>query len=861
MKARPPRWADRFLEWYCNPALLEEIQGDAHELYFRQVKEDNRRADFRFIWNVLRFFRWKNIKKSDSSYSSQYTYMFKSYLLTALRSAVRNRATSLINILGLSLGVGVAVTVFLFMDFMLHLDGFHIYGDRIYQVTSHVQHDRQTDLWGDSPFLLGPALKADQPSIESVVRIEMGGAAVRRNDVVFNEAVWFVDPDFLNIFSFPIASGNPSALNHKASVVLTVPVAEKYFGTANAVGQTLSIKFSNGSKEEFTVGAVIQRPENSGMYPTVLLTMEKFEDLRFKKDYDWSDLTAATFVLFKPGHSYSELTPVMPKYKTLQNNSSPEWRIEDYEFIPLQKLSQGSYQIKNAISFGSHPAGLWALCSIAVMLLLLACFNYMNVAVATVATRLKEIGIRKVIGGRKKEIIQQFLTENFLLCFFSLALGGLISYLLFLPGFNSLYPFTVPFSFHSGNTTFLVFAGLLIFIGLVSGAYPSLYVASFQPISILRGREKFGQRGIFSRILLTLQFILAFTAIVGSFVFIDNSLYQKNKDWGYNHSQNIVVPVANKEQFLALRDKAAGFKNIERVAGSVNHIGQDNPSVSFDHLQERFQTIAYLVGFDYAETMNLRLKAGRSFDKNIQSDYGESVLVNESFIKKMGWKEPLNQSFEYDSVKRYVIGVVSDFHYNGFYEPIGPVLFAIGKEDNFRYLSIKVAMGSLAETETSLKKAWKEVAPDDPYVGILQDQVFENFQRDNNANIKLLAFISTMAILLACLGLFGLVSYNITRRLKEFSIRKVFGANLLQIFRLMNRDYVWVLLTSFLIGAPTGFLMINNLIQHIYPDPQAARALPFIAAIGLMIATVVVTIGSQLKRVAKENPGNTLKSE
>src|SRR5258706_231875 len=194
-----------------------------------------------------------------------------------------------------------------------------------------------------------------------------------------------------------------------------------------------------------------------------------------------------------------------------------------------------------------HPCGVWSLGAIAVMVLVLACFNYMNVSVATVATRLKEIGIRKVIGSRKKEIIQQFLTENFVLCFFALVLGGLISYLLFLPGFNTLYPFTVPFSFHSGNTTFLVFAGLLIFVGLVSGAYPSLYVSSFQPIRILRGREKFGQRGLFSRILLAGQFILAFTTIVGSFFLIAHSLYPKYKDWGYDHSQNIVVPVRSKE--------------------------------------------------------------------------------------------------------------------------------------------------------------------------------------------------------------------------------------------------------------------------------------------------------------------------
>lgn len=849
------------MQWYCRPDLLEEIQGDAHELFYRTAKENKKKAKLHFVWNVFRFFRLKNIRRPHSMYSPQYTVMFKSYLLTGMRSALRHRTTAIINILGLSLGVGVTIAVFIFAEYFWNLNLFHINHDRIYQVISHVKGSGELQKWGDSPFLLGPALKADHPAVETMVRVEMSGGAVRHNEIVLNESIWFVDADFLRVFSFPILKGNAEALKTKESIVLTKPVAEKYFGTSDPLGQALSVKFNNGIKQEFVVGGVIDVTDNSGMSPSVLLSMEKFEDLKFKDSYNWTDLTDATFLLLKAGHSSTEVAQTMEKYRALQNASSPEWLVEGFEFIPLTILSQRSNEIVSAIAFGAHPSGIWSLFIIAILLLLLACFNYMNVSVATVATRLKEIGIRKVVGGNRKEIIQQFLTENFLMCIFSLVVGGLLAYLLFLPGFNSLYPFTISLATISKGKLVTFLIGLLVLIGLISGAYPALYVSSFMPIRILRGREKFGQRGLFSRVLLTLQFVIAFMTIVASFVFIDNSLYLKNKDWGYDHQRNMVVPVANKEQFLKLRDKIVHKKEIEQLAGSVSHVGVQNPRISFDYHEQRFPTVAYKVGFEYLETMNFRLKEGRFFTKEIQSDFSESVIVTESFVEKMNWKEPLKESFEYDSVKRYVIGVVYDFHYNGFYNPVSPVMFTIANEDDFRFLALRTTQGKVEDTEAYLKQSWKEIAPDDPYEGFLQDTVFEDFHRDNNANITLLSFISSSAIILACLGLFGLVSFNITRRLKEFSVRKVFGANLLHIFRLMNRDYIWIVLIAFFIGAPSGFYLINYLIQHIYPDPQAARPQPFLIAIGLMIITVAITVGSQLRRVAKESPTVTLKIE
>ncbi len=860
-KLAPPRWANRFLQWYCRPELLEEIQGDVYELFDRTSKQSKRKADLYFIWNVLRFFKWSNIKRTQKNYSSNSSAMFKSYLVTGLRNLLRHRLNGAINILGLSLAVGIAVTAFIVIDNQLHADYFHDNIDRIYQVTSNIEADQRTEEWSDSPILLGPAMLEDQSAIEAFTRIEFGQANVRHREDVWNEPLWFVDPDFFTMFSFPILAGDKFPLGHQNQIAMEAKLAKKYFGDQDPIGQPLSFKFREHDKQEFTVGAVFELPTGSSLYPGIILSMSIFEDLRPDKANDWAYQVDGTFIMLRPGHHIQEIASQMKSYNDLQNTDSPEWQIQEYRFRPFKGLALISAKIISSVSEGSQLEGLISLGIIAGFLLILASLNYMNVSVATVAMRLKEIGIRKVIGGKKREIISQFLTENFLMCSFALLLGGITAYLFFLPGFNNLFPANILFEFSSGNIMFVFFAGLLLFIGLLSGVYPALYIASFQPIQILRGREKFGQKSLFSRVLLTFQFIFAFITIVGSFVFIDNSLYLKNKDWGYQHDNVIAVRVEEKEKYLALRDRLETNPHILNLAGTDRHIGRSNDRITFLHNEQRMETVDFRVGHNYLETMNIRLKEGRSFDQTIQSDQVESVVINETFARKMSWTNAVGQTFELDSVKRYVIGVVHDFHYEGFYHVLGPVMFRMASEEDFNFLTIQVQAGHVNETLEHVKKTWRDIAPDDNFDGFIQDEVFASFNQNNNAHVQFLTVVSLITVTLASLGLLGLVSFSTTRRMKEYSIRKVMGANGLNIFRLMNRDYVFILLTAFVLGAPAGFFLVNLLIQQVYPDPQQPNPYPFIIAVLLMALAVGVIVASQLVRITRQNPSEVLRSE
>jgi ABC-type antimicrobial peptide transport system permease subunit len=852
----PPKWADRFLQWYCRADLLEEIQGDAYELYFREVKENKRLADLQFIWNVLRFFRFKNISKLKLP-----VFMFRNYLLIGFRNALRNGLTSAINSVGLAVGIAGAITIFIFADQFLHTDDFQLKRDRIYEVTNVVNRDSRTVTLSDVPMALGEALQAQVPGIEKVVRMELQDGAVRVGTTVFSEQLYFVDTSFFDVFNFPFMEGNASALTTKKAIVLTQKMATKYFGDKACLGETVSIKFSADRVEQFTVTAVVDQPANNTIYFNFLLSIDVYFDLRQEQVNDWRYLTDGLFVLMRPGHTGEEMESTLKQLVSLQHESSPEWLTEKFKVFSYESLSHQSHEIESGLAGSGNPEGVYVLCTIAFVLLLLACFNYMNISVATVSTRLKEIGIRKVIGSSRQEIIKQFVVENFMLCSFSLLVGLTIAYFFFMPWLNVLMDYEIPFAFSSGQSMVYFFASLLVLIVIVSGVYPAVYISNFKPVSILKGKEKFGQRSMFSRVLLTVQFVLSFMTIVGCFVFIDNSFYLKDKDWGYSHEQNIVVPLVSPKQYLPLRDLVNTQKQVMSFAGSTDHIAWWNPRSSVEQMEQRYEIVSYKVGFDYLETMNVRLKAGRLFDKEIQSDKIESVVVNEKFVSAMGWQQPIGQTFEYDSVKRTIIGVVQNFHYDDFYRDILPVMFSIAPEENYKYLSIKVEAGNTLATEAWLREAWKKVAPDDPYEGALQDKAFSNWARNNSQEIKLLGFIASLATLLSCLGLFGLVSYNITRRLKEFSVRKIFGANTMQVFRLMSRDYVWILSIAFVIGAPTGFFLMNSLVHHIYKDPQTAGPEPFLIAVLLMILTVTITIGSQMKRVVKENPAKTLRME
>ena len=857
---QPPKWADRFLRWYCNPELLEEIQGDVHELFDSRVaKEGAASAKRKFVWDVIRFFRWSNIKRTTTQNKTlNNTAMIGNYFKTGMRNLVKDKVTSSISIVGLALAVGCAITSYIFVTFFLNMDSFHTQRDNIYQVINTVNAQGQNQRWSDVPITMEASLK-EISAIDKLTRIEYGTANIRYNDLVFNEFLFFADPEFLQIFDFPIKQGSRKVLEDKSQIFISKRIAEKYFGQEDAMGKQISLKYDDGTIVSYFVGGVFDKyPNGASFAPSVLLSIESFFDLKPELRNEWSHLTDGIFITLKPGATPEDITPYFPDMVKAQNQSSSEMRTKAFSLMTMLEVSRENQVIIGSIIGGGSPAGRILLAVIAVLLLILACANYVNISVSSSTKRLKEIAMRKVLGGTRGMVIKQFLIENILICMIAIVLGIMISYFILLPGFNSMLPIVIPFSFNSVLSLGLFFAILLFFVGMASGLYPAFYISKFQAITIFRGNQKFGQKSLFSRILLTVQFVIAFFTIVTSFVFTDVSYQLANADWGYDAEDVITVPVANDQIFTALHDKVIESSQIDAVSGSFGHIGPYNRISVVKYGEEEMQTNIYMTDENYLDVLNLSLLEGRYFSSKGDAN---NAVVSQRLVRKMKWEEPLKSHFYYDSVRYEVIGVVGDFSTDDYYHESLPAVFIPKFEKGFNYLTLRAKAGSRDEAMDYVKASWKEIAPDDPFDGIYQSKVMDDFYDENRANIIIITTIAAITLFLACLGLYGLVTFNITRRLKEFSVRKVLGANLSTIVGLINRDYVWILSIAFIIGAPLGVFNMSTMLKSIYPDAPGVTAYPIIIAIFIMIIAFAITVGGQIYKVSKNSPADNLRTE
>ncbi|MEO9966068.1 MAG: ABC transporter permease [Reichenbachiella sp.] len=861
MNISPPKWADRFLKWYCHPDLLEEIQGDAQELFYRRAEKDGeRKARRKYVWDVIRFFRWSNLNKSNKLKINS-LIMFSSYLKIGFRNISKNLAISFINIFGLALAIGCAITTFIFVDMQLHMDQFHSKKDNIYQLINHVNNESGDELWGINPLLLAEELEQNNASVSNTMRMEYVGGNVRYGDKVFSERLSYIEPSFLEIFDFELAKGPRNILEDKQSMIISHDMAVKYFGEEDPIGQTLTINLGGNQTQSFLVGAVLKKyPANSSFGFDIMIPMENLFDIKGYEKMDWDFLTNATFVEMASGHHPSELDDQMTEFANRHNIAATDWTINIFEFVPLEEMSIRDYQIKGSVSGGSHPAGRMALSVIAIILLALACFNYMNIAVASATKRLKEIAMRKVMGSDRKNIIYQFLTENFILCLVALFLGVLLSYYFFLPGFNYLFPVEIPFSFSSFQSAVMFFGGLLLLIGFASGSYPAFYVSRFQPAAILKGNQKLGGKNWFSKILLTLQLLLAFMMVVGCFVFTENAIYLNDKDWGYKANGVFSIRVNDNSHLNSLRQTAEANPAVLSYAEGLGHLGRSNWLTHISVRESQLKTLHYQSTPNYLETMNLRLAEGRLFDQN--SSYpSKQTVINKKFASKMGWDKPLDMKFTHDSTDYYVIGVIEDFYTRNFYEETDAAFFTIGNPDEHKYFIVKTEENQLFEVDDQFQAVWFDFAPNDPYDREFQRFAFDDFYRENKGNLTLIITISAFAMILACLGLFGLLSFNLQRRMKEFGVRKVLGAGRFSIIKQANKEYVWIMLTAFVFGAPLGFALIIQLLQTIYPDTPPSSILPFIVSVVVIVFTVATTITGQLLHATRVNPVDVLRSE
>ena len=795
--------------------------------------------------------------------------MIRNYIKTAFRNLWRNKAFSVINIVGLSVGLACCMLIFLYTLDEVSYDRFNVKADNIYHLTAISKSaDGHVNKSSSTGMMPGPAFKQQIPEIEDFVRIQSANFTVKRGNEVFDQEALFVDDNFFSVFSFPLNNGNPrTALKDIHSVVLSEEIAEKYFGKENPVGKVLDLKV-NDKFQPFTVSAVTKKsPQNSSIKIKLLLPMRFNQSLN--NDIQWLNFFLNTFFTVKPG---ADIKVVEQKMANVFNHDAADqmkeaadkYGFKDKVTYGLQSLlkmhTSTDYPADNGLTDASSPVYSYILTGIALFIMLIACINFVNLTVARSLKRAKEIGIRKVVGGQRRQLIAQFLGESFILSFIAFVFG-IVLVQLALPFFNTLANKSLSFSYLLSVKLVAGYIIIFLLTGLMAGFYPALVLSGFNPVQSLYNRQYFAGKNYLSKGLVVLQFTLATFLIISTITIYSQFNYLMHFDLGYN-DKNVVSITAfgiDKQNLPLFKTELLKDPSIKSISadqggrwGTIAHINNAQ-QIQFDmkHIDE-----------DYLSLFSVPIVKGRDFSKNMVSDSATSVLVSESFVKQAGWKNPIGEAvdFFYNNRKYTVIGVVKDYHFLSLTEKTPPILYTMNPKYQYGNIFIKIKDSNKAETLNHIEKTFKKLFPYKPYQYSFKDA--ENAEQyDKEAKWKqIVTFGAILTIFISCIGLFGLATLSSERRKKEIGIRKVLGASVEGIVRKLSADFLKLVLLSAIIATPAAWWAMNKWLQN-YPYRIGINTWIFLFAAALVAIVALATVSFQAIKAAIANPVNSLRSE
>jgi putative ABC transport system permease protein len=790
--------------------------------------------------------------------------MFKNYFKVSLRGLMKNPINSFINIFGLSAAIGLCIFGYAFARWTFSRDQFHEHKNEVHLVTFFADRDGTPQQYGTTPAPLAEMLREDFAHIRKVCRVDDRNVVLKYEDNVFHERVRFTDPEFLEMLTFPLKWGTSGSLKDVNSIILSEDMSIKYFGEENPIGQNILMKFDKDRSKVFKVTGVAKEfPKSRTISFNFLVNFENVRTADAGYDVnDWRTFVNATLIQVDKTSDLKSIEKGMAKYRDMQNKAVEEdWAISSFAFEPLATLHKKSEDIKDDISRSSKNdyISIFFMGGIGVFMLALACFNYINIAIATAAKRLKEIGLRKSIGATRRTVIVQFLSENMVITFFALILGLILGYTFFIPGFELLWNFSMDFKLND-VTLWIFLPAILLLTSIASGIYPALYISRFQVVGILKGSVKFGQKNPLTKFFLAFQLIMASVFITCSVMFTQNNSYLAKRPWGYNQAETLFANVPDRSAFEKLSALMAQERDVVSISGSTHHLGKSNATTVLHFPDRQYEVDQLAVDPNYFETMGLPLKDGRSFKDHDGSDR-QAVVVNEVLVSNMMWTDPLGQQFRIDSLQYEVVGVVKDFHNYSFAKQVRPVIFTVADKASYRYLSIKVKSGSELKTYKALQANWAKLFPEIPFEGGLQEDVWGPYYQQIEIYDLVWKVFAFLAVLLATLGLYGLIRLNVEGRTKEFSIRKVLGAGLKNIAASVTNQYVVLFAVAVLIGAPLGYVSAKRLIEFAYVYHMEADFSSVAIAVLILMLILLTTVSTQIRKVLKANPVDGLKVE
>ncbi len=807
--------------------------------------------------------------------------MLKNFIITAVRNLLKRKGYSLINIVGLAIGMASCLLILMFVSDELSYDAYNENADRIYRVSASFLYGGRNLNIAVAPPPMAQVLIDEFPEVEDAVRFRQRGRYIfRYGDNTFKETrVSYVDPSFFDIFSIPLLKGDPNtALDQPSTLLLSKSTAQKYFRDEDPIGKTLRL---NDQTDYMVTGVFEEIPDNSHFHFDVLISMTSLQE---SKSQTWMSQNFQTYVLLHKGADPESVDAKFPdlliKYmgpqieafmgKSLEKLAEENELSGEFFLQPLREIHLHS-DLLGEMEATSDVKYVYIFTAIALFILIIASINYMNLTTARSAGRAKEVGIRKVLGSFRSQLIRQFLTESMMLCLVSLVLAlGLVR--LALPFFNGLSGKFLPMS-NLGNPAMVVVLVLVtITVGILAGSYSAFFISAFQPVNVLKGHMKSGVKtGWLRSGLVVFQFAASIILIIGTFVVYNQLNYIQNKKLGYDKEQVLILNNA-----YLLRDQAETFKNemlaypqiVNAAVSDYLPVPSNNNNSSVLPEGERDSKKAtsmqnWVVDYDYIKTLGMKIVAGRDFSREHSTDT-KATIINQEVAKQFDWVKPVGRrigrivSNQGDIELYEVIGVVEDFHFETLKDNIGPLVMFLGESNG--NISFRLETEDIRGTIGLLEKEWKKFLPHQPFeYGFLDERFADMYQTEQRIG-KIFGLFAGFAIFIGCLGLFGLAAFTAEQRTKEIGIRKVLGATAANIIRLLTKEFVILIAVANVIAWPVAFWVMKGWLKD-FSYRISLSVWVFVGAGLLTLFIALLTVSFQAIKAALADPANSLRYE
>ena len=792
--------------------------------------------------------------------------MIRNYLLVALRTLRRNKSYVAINTLGLGISLACCITAYLLLAYNIEFNNFHDdqkVSSVFLMLTESTEKDGRHVRDVQAPIIMPPIAIEEISGIKQYTRFLSDGGAMRYGDKAFNEGISFTDSTFFDMFDFPLAAGNPRSFKAKNSIFISEKIAKKYFGDEDPIGKLMVMNFVNDKEIEVLVGGVLKpMPLNNTFYFDVLMRIENFMDIHKIAIDDWTDWrNPTTFLQLESPQNAASIAKQFSRYIPGRNKARTDMVVEAYTLEPF-KNTLGNEDIRyNWVNFRIDPKALIIFTSMAGMILLIACFNLTNTSIAMTSKRLKEVGVRKVVGAARQQIVAQFLLETVITITLAILIGLMMAQFI-VPAFTEMWTLPYGLADLDGLNFFIAIIVMIFLTSMIAGIYPALLSSKFKPVALLKGGVKISGTNLLSRLLVGAQFALSVIVLIAGVIFVLNSKFQEGIRFGYDKDKIVTLAIQGERDYDVMKGALERNPKILSIGVSDGNLGRNSYTTPIRIDTSQYDIQALGIGKNFLETMGLHISEGRTFNLENASDQ-EGVIVNRAFVEQTGMKDPVNKEIRLHNERRVILGVV-DNHIDNFYrsKKAEPFVFYPAGKNQYVAMQIKAEPQDLPEIKTYLEKTWKELFPARPFESSFQEELVMADARRSNTNMqKIFFFITVLGALLSASGIFALASLNIAKRTKEIGIRKALGASIGNILGLLNREFVIILALAAIAGSVGGYFLTDMILTEFYAYHISVGWVPVTLCAVAIFAVGISTTSSTILRAAQENPVHTLRSE